>query len=188
MTSDFYLFHVFRSRLQPAICSHWHGIWCLPGSARVPGSNQLSIVERIVHNWAKVSIMLALRSETMPQSYLVFCWGAWRLVWGSCFFHAESQPENVLLSSLVKSCYSHVRCIIDVRWCLLGGIRSCVFSLVTCDACRSFSASFTWQTEAWKCDSENRGNWVETGWQLDRRNWRNWILMTLRPLPQLSRQ
>ena len=68
----------------------------------MPGSNRLSIVERI--DYISVHIMLALRSETMPQSYLVFVEEPGDL-FGAVVF---SMPEA---SQTTYSCYLllHVR-------------------------------------------------------------------------------
>ena len=107
--------------------------------------------------------MLALRSETMPQSYLVFCWGAWRLVWGSCFFHAGSQPENGTLvlfcytwgeprwhfeivaisSNFSEKCVSCLECLtcIDVSWYHLASICSPLEFLWPCGAQISSTAN-----------------------------------------------
>ena len=151
MTSNFYSFHVFRR--------YGTGIWCLPSSARVPGSNRLSIVERIDY----ISCILCWPCAAKPcHSHILFLLRSLATCLGQLFFPCRKPARQRTLviscytwgeprwhfgivaisSNFSEKCVSCLACLtcIDVSWCLLASICSPLEFLSPCGAQISCSA------------------------------------------------
>ena len=165
VTSDFYLFHVFRSRLQLAICSHWHGIWCLPSSARVPGSNRLSIVERIDY-------ILCWPCAAKPcHSHILFFVEEPGGLFGAVVFSMPEASQRTyscyLLLSLVTAMFDVSLMYVDVFWVASVVVCFHLWHVMLADRFRHLLRDkLKPESVTVKREESLGGNWVTT-WQTE---------------------